>query len=253
MTGTCLITGGSRGIGRATALAAARAGWDVAINYRDHADAAESLATEIRALGRKALTIRADVAVEADIVAMFEKAESGLGAIRALVNSAGISNHGRVDSLDAACLRRMMEVNVIGLMLCCREAARRMSTAHGGRGGAIVNVSSMAATIGGRGGASTYAASKGAVDVFTMGFAKEVGAEGIRVNVVRPGVTETDMIVGMHTGPKRAEVEASIPMKRFGQPEEVAQAIVWLLSDQASFVTGAHLNAGGGGFLVGSN
>ena len=146
----------------------------------------------------------------------------------------------------------MFDVNVIGLMLCCREAAKRMSTRYGGAGGCIVNVSSMAATIGGRAVASSYAASKGAVDVFTMGFAKEVGAEGIRVNVVRPGVTDTDMIAHMRSGPKRAEVESTIPMHRYGKPEEVAAAIVWLLSEQASFVTGAHLNVGGGGFHVGA-
>ena len=252
MTGTCLITGGARGIGRATAMAAARAGWDVAINYRERADAAEELAATIRSLGRKALPVQADVSVEGDIVGMFNRAERELGPIRGLVNSAGIAHHNRVDVLDGAELARMMQLNVIGLMLCCREAVKRMSTANGGAGGTIVNVSSMAATIGGRSGSSTYAASKGAVDVFTMGFAKEVAAEGIRVNVVRPGVTDTDMIEGMRTGPKRAEVEATIPMKRYGSPEEVAQAIVWLLSGEASFVTGAHLNVGGGGFLVGS-
>ncbi|MFN0161972.1 MAG: SDR family NAD(P)-dependent oxidoreductase, partial [Burkholderiales bacterium] len=146
MTGTCLITGGARGIGRATALAAARDGWDVAINYRERADAAQDVVAQARALGRKAVAIRADVALEADIVAMFRQAESELGPIRGLVNSAGISFNNRVESLDAAALGRMMQVNVIGLMLCCREAARRMSTAHGGRGGAVVNISSMAAT-----------------------------------------------------------------------------------------------------------
>lgn len=252
MTGTCLITGGARGIGRATALAAARDGWDVAINYRERADAAEDVVAQVRALGRKAVAIKADVALEADILAMFQLAEAELGPIRGLVNSAGIAHHNRVESLDATALGRMMQVNVIGLMLCCREAARRMSRAHGGGGGAVVNISSMAATIGGRAGASSYAASKGAVDVFTTGFAKEVAAEGIRVNVVRPGVTDTDMIAGTHAGPKRAAVEATIPMKRFGRADEVAEAVVWLLSDKASFVTGTHLNAGGGGFLVGA-
>lgn len=253
MTGTCLITGGARGIGRATARAAARAGWDVAVNYRERADAADALVAELRALGRKAVAIRADVAVEADVVALFAAAERSLGPVRGLVNSAGIAVQNRVDALREADVRRMLEVNVIGLMLCCREAAKRMSSAHGGKGGSIVNVSSMAATIGGRAGSSAYAATKGAVDVFTMGFAKEVAAEGIRVNVVRPGVTDTDMIGAMRSGPKRVEVEATIPMKRYGTPEEVAEAIVWLLSDKASFVTGTHLNAGGGGFLVGSS
>ncbi|MBL8381331.1 MAG: SDR family oxidoreductase [Burkholderiales bacterium] len=252
MTGTCLITGGARGIGRATALAAARDGWDVAINYRERADAAKAVVAEVQALGRRAVAIQADIALEVDILRLFSCVESDLGPLRGLVNSAGIALGSRVAALDAAALGRMMQVNVIGLMLCCREAARRMSTAHGGRGGSVVNISSMAATIGGRSGASTYAASKGAVDVFTSGFAKEVAAEGIRVNVVRPGVTDTDIIAGSHGGPRRAEIEATIPMKRFASPAEVAEAVVWLLSDKASFVTGTHLNAGGGGFLVGA-
>jgi len=251
MNETCLITGGARGIGRATALAAANAGWNVAINYRERADAADEVAAAVRAVGRKAVTLKADVAREAEIIDLFRKTEDALGPIRGLVNSAGIANHNRVDALDGEAIARMMQLNVIGLMLCCREAARRMSTAHGGKGGAIVNVSSMAATIGGRAGASTYAASKGAVDVFTTGFAKEVAAEGIRVNVVRPGVTDTDMIAAIRSGTRRAQIEATIPMRRYGTPEELAQAIVWLLSDSASFVTGAHLNVSGGGFLIG--
>ncbi len=248
--GVCLITGGSRGIGRASARLAAAAGWDIAINYRERADAADALVAQIVALGRKAVAIKADVAVESDIVRLFETATTALGPITAVVNSAGIGLPNRVESLDATQLRQMMEVNVIGLMLCCREATRRMSTALGGRGGAIVNLSSMAATIGGRSGSSTYAASKGAVDVFTTGFAKEVAAEGIRVNAVRPGVTDTDMIERMRDGPLRAKIEATIPMQRFGTPEEVAEAVVWLLTEQAAFVTGAHLNVGGGGFLI---
>jgi NAD(P)-dependent dehydrogenase (short-subunit alcohol dehydrogenase family) len=185
-------------------------------------------------------------------VRLFDTATSGLGPVTALVNSAGVSMHNRVDALDATALRHMFEVNVIGLMLCCREAAKRMSTAHCGHGGAIVNISSMAATIGGRSSASTYAATKGAVDVFTSGFAKEVAAEGIRVNVGRPGVTDTDMIarLGMHSGPALAKAEATIPMQRYGSVEEVAAAVLWLLDRQSSFVTGAHLNVGGGGFVI---
>lgn len=248
--GLCLVIGGSRGIGRASARAAAAAGWDIAIGYRERADAADALVAELAADGARAVAIRADVAVESDIVDLFETATRTLGPLTALVNSAGIGLHDRVDALDAARLHRMMAVNVVGLMLCCREAARRMSTARGGQGGAIVNLSSMAATIGGRPGASTYAASKGAVDVFTTGFAKEVAAEGIRVNAVRPGVTDTDMIEPMRSGPLRATIEASIPMGRFGTPEEVAAAVVWLLSGEAAFVTGAHVNVGGGGFVV---
>ena len=252
MSRTCLITGGARGIGFETARLAAAAGWDVAIIYREQAAAADKAVAMVRSAGQRALAVRADVGSEADIVAAFAAVDQHLGPIAGLVNNAGISFQNRVDALVDAEIRRMFDVNVFGLMLCCREAARRMSTRHGGKGGSIVNISSMAATIGGRPGASMYAASKGAVDVFTTGFAREVGAEGIRVNVVRPGVTETDMIAGVHTGAKRKAVEATIPMGRFGAPAEIAEAVVWLLSDQASFVTGAHLNAGGGGFHVGA-
>ena len=195
---------------------------------------------------------RGDIGKESDVMAMFVSAERALGPITGLVNSAGVSTNTRVDAINAHDLEHMFAVNVVGLLFCCREAARRMSTRHGGKGGSIVNVSSMAATIGGRPGASAYAASKGAVDVFTMGFAKEVAAEGIRVNVVRPGVTDTDMIEHMRHGERRAVIEATIPMQRYGNPSEVAQAIVWLLSDQASYVTGAHINVGGGGFHVGA-
>ncbi len=251
MKGICVITGGARGIGRATARIAARDGWDIAIGYRERADAADAVVAEVRALGRRAQSFKADVADEAQVVQLFERVESALGPIGAVVNSAGIAFHNRVEALDASQLTRMFEVNVIGLMLSCREAALRMSTARGGAGGAIVNVSSMAATIGGRPGASTYAASKAAVDVFTTGFAKEVGPEGIRVNAVRPGVTDTDMIERLRSPAVRAAIEAGIPMRRFGEPEEVAEAVVWLLSEKAAFVTGAHVNVAGGGFVIG--
>jgi NAD(P)-dependent dehydrogenase (short-subunit alcohol dehydrogenase family) len=252
MTKVCLIAGGARGIGRETARLAAAAGWDVAINFRERSDAAEAAVGDVAALGRKAVAVRGDIARENDILAMFKAAERALGPITGLVNSAGVSSNARVEALMAHELERMFAVNVIGLVLCCREAVRRMSTRRGGKGGAIVNVSSMAATIGGRPGASAYAASKGAVDVFTMGLAREVAAEGIRANAVRPGVTDTDMIGPMRSGRVRAEIEATIPMQRYGNPDEVAQAIVWLLSDQASYVTGAHVNVGGGGFHVGA-
>lgn len=253
MAGVCLITGGARGIGRATAALAAEAGWDVALGYRERADAAAAAVAEVESRGRRSVAVRGDVAVETEVVAMFDAAERALGTISGVVNSAGISVQARVDAFRAEDLTRMMAVNVVGLMICCREAARRMSTARGGNGGAIVNLSSMAATIGGRARASAYAASKGAVDVFTAGFAKEVAAEGIRVNVVRPGVTDTEMIGRLREeGPQRSAVAGTIPMQRFGTPAEVAAAIVWLLSEQASFVTGAHLDVGGGGFLIGS-
>ncbi len=169
MNKVCLITGRARGIGRETARLAADAGWDVAINFRERSDAAEAVVAEISAAGRKAISVRGDVAKESDVVAMFETADRALGRITGLVNSAGVSTNTRVDAINAHDLERMLAVNVIGLLLCCREAARRMSTRHGGEGGSIVNASSMGATIGGRLGASSYAASKGAVDVFTTG------------------------------------------------------------------------------------
>ncbi len=252
MSKVCLITGGARGIGRETARMAAAAGWDVAVSFRERSDAADAVVAAITTAGGRAIAVRGDVAQERDVISMFETAERALGPITGLVNAAGISLHNRVEAIQARDLERMFAVNVIGLMLCCREAARRMSTARGGHGGAIVNVSSMAATIGGRPEASTYAASKGAVDVFTTGFAKEVAAEGIRVNVVRPGVTDTEMIEPIRQGPRRAQIEATIPMQRYGSPGEVAAAIVWLLSDAAAYVTGAHLNVSGGGFHVGA-
>lgn len=247
----CVITGGARGIGRATALAAAARGWNVLITYRERSDAAQSAVDTIASIGRLAFAVQADVGKPDDISRLFEQCDRRFGRLDALVNSAGIAHHNRVDALDSLELANMFAVNVTGLMLCCREAVLRMSVRHGGGGGSIINVSSMAATIGGRAGSSTYAASKGAVDVFTTGLAKEVAAEGIRVNAVRPGVTDTDMIDPIRTGAARAGVESSIPMGRFGRPEEIAQAIVWLMSDDASFVSGAHLDLSGGGFLIG--
>ena len=252
MARTCLITGGARGIGLETARLAAASGWDVAIVYRQQSAAAEQAVAAVEVMGRRAMAVQADVGREADIVAAFKAVDNRMGPISGLVNNAGISAPSRVGALVDSELRRMLDVNVIGVMLCCREAVNRMSTRSGGHGGSIVNVSSMAATIGGRPGSSTYAASKGAVDVFTTGMAREVAAEGIRVNAVRPGVTDTDMIAPIQSGPGRSRVEATIPMQRFARPEEVAAAIVWLLSDAASFVTGAHLNVGGGGFHIGA-
>lgn len=248
-----LITGGARGIGRATALLAAGQGWDIAVGWRERKDAADAVVAEVEARGRKAMAVQADVADEAAIAAMFAAVDKAMGPVAGLVSSAGIGYHARVDAFDGRPLHEMFAVNVVGTMLCCREAVRRMSTLHGGQGGAIVNLSSMAATIGGRPGASAYAASKGAVDVFSTGLSKEVAAEGIRVNVVRPGVTLTDMTAQIRDDPARqAVIAASIPMQRVGQPEEVAETIVWLLSEKASFVTGTHLNVGGGGFVIGT-
>ena len=248
-----LVTGGARGIGRAVVELAADRGYDVAVGYRKDREAADAAVAAVRAAGRRALAVQADVAEEADIVRMFEQAESGLGPIRAVVNSAGISTRVRVDSIAAADLQRLMAVNVVGLMLCCREAAKRMSTAHGGQGGAIVNVGSMAAAFGGRPGASHYAGSKGAVDSFSKGFAREVAEEGIRVNVVRPGVTLTDMVEAVRDDPeKRRLISATIPMGRPAEATEIAEPILWLLSDAASFVTGCIVDASGGGFVIGA-
>jgi NAD(P)-dependent dehydrogenase (short-subunit alcohol dehydrogenase family) len=251
--GTILITGGASGIGAETARLAAARGHRVAINYRSRPERARELVAAIRADGGMAEAFAADMADEAAISGLFDAAERALGPIAGLVNSAGIGGGAhRVDAMPAATLDELFRVNVVGLILCCREAARRMSTAHGGKGGAIVNVSSMAATIGGRQGKSHYAASKAAVDVFTVGFAKEVAAEGIRVNAVRPGVVATDMTAaGLRDAAVRADIESTIPMGRVGAPREIATAILWLLSDEASFVSGARLDASGGGFVIG--
>lgn len=250
----CLVTGGTRGIGAATALLAAQRGHDLTLIARDaEGPHVPPLLNAIRACGQQVQVLTADIAQESDVVRAFVDAERGLGPVGALVNAAGTGHNARVATLDAAAVTRLLAVNVLGTMLCCREAARRMSTLCGGSGGAVVNVSSMAATIGGRPGASAYAASKAAVDCFTTGFAREVAAEGIRVNVVRPGVVETDMTrhIAQDTA-LRARVTASIPMQRLGRPEEIAEIVLWLISDAASLVTGAHVDAGGGGFMVGS-
>ncbi len=248
-----LVTGGASGIGAATARLAAAAGYHVAINYRSRAADAVAIVREIEAHGARAVAIAADVATEADVVRLFSETERALGPIGALVNSAGIGGSAsQVADFDAAELERMFATNVVGLMLCCREAARRMSTKRGGAGGAIVNVSSMAGTIGGRAGKSHYAASKAAVDSFTVGFAKEVAADGIRVNAIRPGVTRTDMTAESLAQPaRRADIEATIPMRRAGDADEIARPILWLLSDEASFISGARLDASGGGFIIG--
>lgn len=248
----CLITGGSLGIGRATALMAASRGYDVSIaGLPKDAQAAQKVVREIESAGGRAVSINADVSAQADVAALFEEAERALGPLTALVNSAGMLYPSCVADFEADRLQRIFMVNVVGSMLCCREATRRMSTASGGAGGAIVNVSSMAATVGGRPGSVAYAATKAAIDCFTTGFAREVAGQGIRVNAVRPGMTVTPMTTWLQEAPDvRKRVEESVPMGRMGRPEEIAETILWLLSDAASFVTGAHVNAGGGGFQV---
>ncbi|MGI9426675.1 MAG: SDR family oxidoreductase [Hyphomicrobiaceae bacterium] len=252
MAGIVLITGGSRGIGAATARKAASAGYAVAVNYRQDDEAASALIRDLQSSGTVAIAVQGDVSSQDDIVRVFDSVSEQIGVPTALVNSAGISGgHSRVEDFDSAVLEQLMKVNVIGTMLCCREAAKRMSTANGGSGGAIVNVTSMAGTIGGRPGSSHYAASKAALDSFTMGFAKEVATEGIRVNAVRPGVTLTDMTAAVRDDPKlRRDVVATIAMNRAAEPEEMAAPIVWLLSDEASFISGCRLDASGGGFVI---
>jgi NAD(P)-dependent dehydrogenase (short-subunit alcohol dehydrogenase family) len=241
--GIVIITGGSRGIGAAVARMAASRGYDVVINYHSRADAAEAVAADVRGAKRRALAVQGDMASEADIMRLFATVDRELGPADALVNNAGIvSAYGRVDALDGAALALGLAVNVAGYFLCAREAVRRMSTRHGGRGGAIVNVSSRAATVGMPNEYVHYAASKGAVDSMTRGLALEVAAEGIRVNAVSPGLIDTDI-----QPPGRvARVSPTVPIGRAGRPEEVAEAILWLLSPAASYVTGANLAVTGG-------
>jgi NAD(P)-dependent dehydrogenase (short-subunit alcohol dehydrogenase family) len=250
---TLLITGGASGIGAATARRAAARGHKVAINYRSREADAKKVVADIIGKGGQAVALAADVSREADISRLFDAAEKALGPITHLVNSAGIgTNPTRVEDFDAAVLARLFAVNTVGLMLCCREAARRMSTRRGGKGGVIVNVSSMAATIGGRPGASAYAASKAAVDSFTMGFAKEIAPDGIRAVSLRPGMIETEMTERTLADREvRAAIESTIAMGRVGQAHEIANAILWLLSDEASFISGVTLDASGGGFVFG--
>jgi NAD(P)-dependent dehydrogenase (short-subunit alcohol dehydrogenase family) len=252
-----LITGGASGIGAATARVAATRGHSIAINYRSREQQAQAVLAEVAAKGAKAIAVPGDVSREQDIARMFDMTEAALGPVTHLVNSAGIGGgDSRVEDFDAAVLAELFTVNTIGLMLCCREAARRMSTRRGGpgghRGGVIVNVSSMAGTIGGRPGKSHYAASKAAVDSFSMGFAKEVAKEGIRVVSVRPGMIETEMTQDALADPAvRTEIASTIAMGRVGRADEVANAILWVLSDEASFISGVTLDASGGGFVFG--
>lgn len=244
---TVLITGASRGIGAATALLLAGRGHDLALNYRRDAAAAEALAARVRALGRRAVTIAADVADEAAVRAMFDRIDAELGPLGGLVNNAGIvAMKARLDEMDVARWRRVLETNVIGTLLCSQLALRRMSTRHGGRGGAIVNLSSVAATLGSPGMYVDYAASKGAIDSFTIGLARELAAEGVRVNAVRPGIIETDIHADSGEPDRARQSAGVIPMQRPGRAEEVAAAIAWLLSDDASYTTGAILDVSGG-------
>jgi len=242
-----LITGGSRGIGAASALLAARQGYAVAVNYQANSLAADDVVRQIRQEGGQAITVQADVAKEAQVLAMFEKIDAKFGRLSALVNNAGVVDQTtRVDAITYERLQRMFEINVFGSFLCAREAVKRMSTRYGGAGGSIVNVSSVAARLGGPGQYVDYAAAKGAIDTFTIGLAKEVAAEGIRVNAVRPGIIETEIHASGGLPDRARDLAPQVPMQRAGSALEVAQAIVWLLSEDSSYTTGAMLDVAGG-------
>lgn len=247
MNPTLLITGGSRGIGAATALLAAQQGYAVAVNYTANSLAADEVVRQIRAAGGNAITVQADVGVEVQVMAMFEKIDAQLGRLTALVNNAGVVDvAARVDEMSGERLRRMFDINVLGSFWCAREAIKRMSTRHGGSGGAIVNMSSAAARLGGAGQYVDYAASKGAIDTFTIGLSKEVAAEGIRVNAVRPGIIETEIHASGGQPDRVRQMAPLVPMQRAGSALEVAQAIMWLLSDASSYTTGTLLDVAGG-------
>ncbi|KMK18412.1 hypothetical protein ABW09_11565 [Pluralibacter gergoviae] len=242
-----LVTGASRGIGKATALLLAKAGYTVAVNYRHNIVAATAVANAIAAQGGKALALRADVGDEAQVMSMFSALDREGEPLAALVNNAGILfQQSRVEDLTAARINQVLSTNVTGYFLCCREAVKRMSHRRGGQGGAIVNVSSAASRLGSPGEYVDYAASKGAVDSLTIGLSLEVAAEGIRVNGVRPGLIYTDIHASGGEPGRVDRVAASLPMQRGGQPEEVAEAIAWLLSDSASYVTGSFIDLAGG-------
>lgn len=247
MNNVVLITGASRGIGRATALLLAEKGYQIGVNYLNDSRAAQEVVSEITHRGGRALALQADVADEQQVVAMFERLDAQLGVLRALVNNAGILfRQSTIEQLTAERINRVLATNVTGYFLCCREAVKRMATRHGGQGGAIVNVSSAAARLGSAGEYVDYAASKGAVDTLTTGLSLEVAAQGIRVNGVRPGFIYTDMHASGGEPGRVDRVSSAIPMQRGGHPQEVAGAIAWLLSDAASYVTGSTIDLAGG-------
>jgi NAD(P)-dependent dehydrogenase (short-subunit alcohol dehydrogenase family) len=245
--GTAIVTGASRGIGAATAKLAAAHGFAVAVNFVHDRSAADAVVDQIIAAGGRASAVHGDVGVEADVRRLFDSAEQTLGPIRALVNNAGVADGlGRVESVSAAQLEHVFRVNCIGAILCAREAVRRMSTRHGGAGGSVVNISSIAARLGGAGEWVHYAASKGAIETFTRGLAREVATEGIRVNAVAPGLIATGLHAAAGVPDRPQRLASTIPMQRAGSPEEVAEAVLWLLSPAASYVTGTIVEVGGG-------
>jgi NAD(P)-dependent dehydrogenase (short-subunit alcohol dehydrogenase family) len=246
--GLIIVTGGARGIGAATCLRLASEGYAIAVNYAADATAAEATVAAISERGGWAKAYRADVADPDAVAKMFDEATAALGPLRGVVNNAGISGLvARIDAQDAASLTRLFEVNVIGTMLCSKEAVRRLSTAQGGSGGGIVNISSVASRLGGLSGLVAYAATKGAIDTFTRGLALEVAREGVRVNAVAPGMTETDMTVPILASPEaRERITGVIPMGRVGLPDEIAEAVAWLISPAAAYVTGTIVTVSGG-------
>jgi NAD(P)-dependent dehydrogenase (short-subunit alcohol dehydrogenase family) len=247
MNKVLLVTGGGRGIGAATSLLAAQQGWAVAVNYTSNSLAADEVVRQIRAAGGQAITVKADVAEEDQVLRMFEHIDARLGRLTGLVNNAGVVDvYARVADMSVARLKRMFDINVMGSLICAREAVRRMSTQYGGEGGSIVNVSSAASRLGSPGQYVDYAAAKGAIDAFTLGLAKEVAAEGIRVNAVRPGLIDTEIHASGGLPNRVKDLQHLVPMQRGGTAEEVAQSIVWLLSDAASYTTMSLIDVSGG-------
>ena len=246
MDKVAIITGGSRGIGRATALAAAARGYKVVVGYASNKAAADEVVAKIESSNGKAIAVKCDVGSEADILDLFKQADA-FGPLGVLVNNAGVVDAtARVDEMSADRLHRMMNINIVGSMLCAREAVKRLSTRHGGKGGVIINLSSVAATLGSPAQYVDYAASKGAIDTFTLGLAREVAGEGIRVAAIRPGLIDTEIHASGGEPDRAHRLAHHVPMKRVGTAEEIANAVVWLMSDEASYVTGTILDVSGG-------